>query len=237
MLLGEEFIDVSEVFLGLALSELHGFCGQSLQEVAVVRNDYHCAFEINQCVLEHVFGYHIEVVGRLIEDQYIQRLEEQTANAKARFLSAGEYLHLFVHGVPAEEESAKYVSDFLAHFARCHSVDCVEDGSVLVEQFGLVLRIVSEVDVRAAAEVPGAIFDSGQYLRKGGFALAVFADEANFLAAFYFEINTIEYQFLTIFFYEILGFKYQSGRARRLAKVEAHFGEVFFLDLDNLNFF
>ena len=37
-------------------------------------DDYQCAIEFGQFLLKHFQGFHIEIVGRLVQDQEIGRL-------------------------------------------------------------------------------------------------------------------------------------------------------------------
>ena len=46
-----------------------------IKELAVVAHHYHSAVEVAYGIFQHVFGAHIKVVGRLIENQQIHRLK------------------------------------------------------------------------------------------------------------------------------------------------------------------
>ena len=65
----QEVIDITCEGVHLVILELIHFGGQSLQEVTVVGDQDQASFILQKGVLEHVFGGHVEVVGRLVEDE------------------------------------------------------------------------------------------------------------------------------------------------------------------------
>ena len=60
-----------------AVAELVDLIDQSVEELAVVRNDDHRAVVFLQGVFEDVFRAHVHVVGRLVEYQQVVGLEHQ----------------------------------------------------------------------------------------------------------------------------------------------------------------
>ena len=71
LLLFEEFVDAAKMLRHLLIAEFVDLCHQSVKEVTVVRNDDQGAVEIHQRLLENIFGFHVEVVGRLVQNQEV----------------------------------------------------------------------------------------------------------------------------------------------------------------------
>ena len=71
----EEVVDAAEVLAHLAAAELIDLADQPVEEVAVVADEYDSAVEIAQGCLEDVLGLHVEVVGRLVENEEVARLQ------------------------------------------------------------------------------------------------------------------------------------------------------------------
>lgn len=72
----------------LLIAELVDLGHQSVKEVTVVRNDDQGAVEIHQRLLEDIFGFHVEVVGRLVQKDDIRFGEQELTEGDARFLTA-----------------------------------------------------------------------------------------------------------------------------------------------------
>ena len=66
-LLFEEFVDAAKMLRHLLIAELVDLGHQSVKEVTVVRNDDQGAVEIHQRLLEDIFGFHVQMVGRFVQ--------------------------------------------------------------------------------------------------------------------------------------------------------------------------
>ena len=55
-----------------AFADLDYTVGDTVEEVAVVRDEDHCAWEPFQLVFEDLQGVYIEVVGRFVEDEAVR---------------------------------------------------------------------------------------------------------------------------------------------------------------------
>ena len=181
-----------DVFFHAPVCELEHLIRQPGEEVAVVGDDDDCALEAAQGFLEDVLGAHIEVVGRLVEQEDVVGFEQEAHHSEARAFAAGEDAHLLVHVVAGEEERPEDVPKLFADFAYCHAVDGVEDGEFRVEQVCLVLGEVADVDVVPDAHFAGEGDFAHNHLDQRGFAFAVFADEGDFLAAAHLEVDALE---------------------------------------------
>ena len=59
-----------------------------LQERPIVRHEHHRPLEVVQRLEQHFLGREIEVVGRLVEDEEVGRIEEHARHHQARLLAA-----------------------------------------------------------------------------------------------------------------------------------------------------
>ena len=80
----------------LAAVKFENPAGHVVEEVAVVGDGDDGAFVLLQVLLEPVDAFGIEVVGRLVEEQYVGFLEEEAAEGHAAAFSAGEVLHQLI---------------------------------------------------------------------------------------------------------------------------------------------
>ena len=74
---------------------------------------YHngCAVERFDGFLEHIFRWHVEMVGRLIEDEKVHGLKEETYHGKSAALSTTQHLDLLLRLLAAKHECSKDVVD------------------------------------------------------------------------------------------------------------------------------
>lgn len=126
-LLFEEFVDAAKMLRHLLIAELVDLGHQSVKEVTVVRNDDQGAVEIHQCLLEDIFGFHVEVVGRLVQNQEVDRFQQELDHCQAGTFAAREHFH-FLHRFfrSAEHEGAQQVTYLVADFSFCHVVNRLE---------------------------------------------------------------------------------------------------------------
>ena len=103
--------------------------------------------------LDPFAGSNIEVVGRLVEDEQIDLLVHQHAQAKAGLLAAGERPDGLEHVLAGEEKGAEAVSGLLrgAVFLVQHGVVERAFGVVEVHDLGQIGRL----DRRAETDAPG----------------------------------------------------------------------------------
>ena len=82
----------------LATVKLQNPSGHMIQEVTVVRNTDHRTRILLQMLLQPVDRLCIQVVGRLIQQQYIRLLKQQTAQSHAAALTTGQRIHHLIFG-------------------------------------------------------------------------------------------------------------------------------------------
>ena len=142
-----------------------------------------CAVKVLQCGLEDIFGLHVEVVGRLIEDEEIAGLEEKPYHCQSASFASGEHFHFLFAGFSAEHERAEDVANLGPNIAHRHIVDGVEDGEVLIEKGCLVLGEITDLDVVSYFEGAQVVKLAHDTLDEGGFTFSVLAHECYFLAS------------------------------------------------------
>ncbi len=118
-------------------------------------------------LLENVLGFHVEVIGGLIEDQQIDGLKQETDHGQSCLFTAGKDFDFLVGSFASEHEGAEDVADPGADIADGHAVDSVEHGDFSVKQRGLVLGEVADLYVVADFEVSGKRYLAHDTFDKG----------------------------------------------------------------------
>ena len=195
------------------------------------------AVEVAYGGLEHVLGAHVQVVGGLVEDEEVHRLEQQLDHGQAAALAAREHLDLLVRRLAAKHERAQYVADAQADVALGHAVDGVEHRQLAVEQLGLVLRVVADFDVMAQLEVALKGYFAHDTLDEGGLAFAVLADKGHLFAALDGEVHVVEHAVVAVVLAHVLADDGIVARARAGRELQAQAGGVDLVNLDGHNLF
>jgi len=168
-----------------AVAELVDLIDQSVEELAVVRNDDHRAVVFLQGVFEDVLRAHVHVVGRLVEYQQVVGLEHQPCHRQPGPLAARKHLHLLVDVFAAEQECPENVAQFCPYVAYRDAVQRVENCEVAVHQVVLVLRIVADMYVVSDAYHSARGFALADHEPgEGRLAFPVAADERHFFSPF-----------------------------------------------------
>ena len=145
----KKFIDATQVLAYAAVPKLIHLAYQAVEEVAVVAHHDEGAVEVLQCLLQHVFGTEVEVVGRLVEDQQVDRFQQKLQDSQTGALATGEHLHLLRGVLSTKHKGAQKIAYLVAHLALGHVVYGLEDRELAVEQRGLVLGEIADLHVVA----------------------------------------------------------------------------------------
>ncbi|OAV72319.1 hypothetical protein Barb7_03128 [Bacteroidales bacterium Barb7] len=70
------------------IAELIDLVHQAVEKFAVVRNDYNRPVKLFQGIFQYIFGAHVQMVGRLVENQEIDRLQQQADHSQTAALPA-----------------------------------------------------------------------------------------------------------------------------------------------------
>ena len=118
----------------LFIAEFIYFAHQSVQEVTVVADKDKGTVKIQKSLLQDIFGFHVQMVGRFVQYQQIHRLEQELYHGKTCALSTGKYLD-FLHRFfgTTEHEGAQQVAYLVTDFPFGHIVDGLEYSQVLIQ--------------------------------------------------------------------------------------------------------
>ena len=75
----EKLIDAAQMFGYPFVAKLINLADQSVQEVTIVAHEYQCPVEVHKGLFRDVFGLHVQMVGRLIQQKQIGRTHERTS--------------------------------------------------------------------------------------------------------------------------------------------------------------
>ncbi|MNZ98110.1 hypothetical protein D3C78_1173850 [compost metagenome] len=82
-----------------------------IEEGTVVADHQYGALEDEQDFFQQLQGFHIEVVGRFVEDQQVGRFAEQLGQQQAGALAARQRLHRRARTLRREQEIAEVAED------------------------------------------------------------------------------------------------------------------------------
>ena len=115
---------------------------QSIDEVAVVRNKNHRAGERRNRFQQHILGPHIQVVGRLVQQQKIRRRHQNPRQRKAVPLSARKHAQRLEHIVAGKEKAAQQRAQLDFRHLQRGAADVIQHARLGIEHLVLVLRKV-----------------------------------------------------------------------------------------------
>ena len=87
------------------LEHLDHLCHDPVKEIPVMRYDDDCPFIIHQIGFQPCDRIHIQVVGRLIEENDIRFCHQKTSQSDSGLLSAGKFRHFLVKIFLSKAES------------------------------------------------------------------------------------------------------------------------------------
>ena len=220
-----------------AVGEFVNLIGQSVEEIAVVGDDDQRAVESHQRLFENLLGLQVEVVGRLVEDQQVDRFEQQLDHRQARPLTAGEHLDELLAGLLAEHEGTQDVADTGPDVAHGDVVDGLEDGDRLVESRRLVLREVADPDVVADPDLTLEVDLPHDGLDHRRLALAVASHESHLVAAPDGDRHAAEHPVAAVRLAQFGGDDRIGTRTRSGRKAQVQRRGVLLVHLDEFQFF
>ena len=105
------------------------------------------AVVVEERLLEHFLGLHVEVVGGLVEDQEVVGLEEELQQGKTCALTPAEYLDLLRGSLSPEHKCPQKVLDLRTDLSLGDIVDRLKYRAVLVLDGRLILGEVADGDI------------------------------------------------------------------------------------------
>ena len=80
------------MFTNLAAAKLIDLIYQTIEEFTIVAHDDGCSIESLNGFFQHILRLHVEVVGRLIENEEIHRFEQELDHSQSATLASTQYL-------------------------------------------------------------------------------------------------------------------------------------------------
>ena len=158
----------------------HAGC-KALDEVTVMRNKQQRAVECLNRLLNPLAGCKIKVVGRLVEDEQIERIVHQLTQAQTAFLTAGQHIHCFHLRFAGKLERTESVARDL-HGNVLVVDERVDEVAVRIGKIHL-LRQVRRLESNALADYTAIRhFLAKQDFQHGGLSGAVCAKQRDTLA-------------------------------------------------------
>ena len=183
---------VAQVGHQLPVADFHDLVGHTGDEVAVVGDHQHAALVGNQGVLQHLFGWNVEVVGGLIEHQQIAGFQQHQGQGQPCFFASRELAGFLKHRLIAETEAAQQRAHLGLGPVGDHLKDGVDHRFAEVEGFGLVLLEIARhhvVFAEAGVATPLGFFHAHHQPQQGGFAGAIGADKGDPIPPFHLQVG------------------------------------------------
>ena len=154
---------------------------------------------VHERVQQHFLGVEVEVVGGLVEDQEVARVQEHLGEGQPVALAARQHAHPLVDVVAAEEEAAEDVADHRHHLHGAGRAHLLVDGVGRVEHGRLVLgEVVGDHLVPGDADARVGPVYAGQDPHQRRLAGAVGADERDAVAALHHQVHVLEHDVLGV---------------------------------------
>ena len=188
-----------------------------------------------QVFLEPFGHFDVQVVGRFVEDQQVDRLKKQFDHSQTGALSARKYLHFFVDIVSAEHKSAQQVFGITFQLRRGNVIHRLENSQFFVQKRGLVLGEITDLYIVAECEFTGIIRNLPHntfYERRFSFPVASY--ESHLFFSLNGEPRLFEHQMIPVIFRQFLGDYRIAARTGRRRKFQAQGRGIFFVHFDQL---
>ena len=238
----------------MPVAEFVGLVGEPGEEIAVVRDQDERPVEGFEGLFEDGFRADVQVVGRLVHDQYVEGAHQQFAQRQTAAFPTREDFHLFLDRIARKEETAQQVAGLGTHGFGGFVLDGADQGLFHVEALLLVLSVIPHVDVVSAFDGALVVDLAQQTAHEGGLALPVLAHEGDLVAALRLKVDALEHLLGRVFdgrfhpvavdpprgvgkgLVDVLGPKNDlPGRAVHL-KTQVHGGYIVGIDLDEFLF-
>ena len=133
------------------------------------------------------------MVRGLVEDQQVHRFQQQSDHGQSAPFTTAEHLHLLVTLLTTKHKGAEDIVDPQTVLPLCHIVDGLEHGEVLIEQLGLVLGEITDLDVMADLQFSCERNLTHDTFHERRLTLAVLTYKGHFLAAFDGQRHMVEH--------------------------------------------
>ena len=155
-------------------------------------HDDGCSIESLDGFFQHILRLHVEVVGRLIENEEIHRFEQELDHRQSAAFSSTQNLDKLLRSLAAKHEGAQEIVHLQTHFACCHIVDSLEDGKILIQELRLILGEITNLHIMTNLESSGERNLTHDTFYQGRLTLAVLTHESHLLATLDGKGNMVE---------------------------------------------
>src|SRR5436309_2266786 len=200
--------------------------GDAVEEPAVVTDHHHAAGELEQRLLERPQRVHVEVVGRLVEQQHVGAAPEHAGEVDAVPLAARQILHALLLVGALEVERGHVGPGFAAALAELERVAAVRDRLPYVRLAGQrVTALVHVTEPHGLADAQGArvrLLLPNDDPEQGGLPGAVRADHADDPAGRELEREVVEQHVLAVGLAQAFGLDRELAEPRARRDVDLH---------------
>ena len=137
-----------------AITHFKNACGKFVNEVTVVRDEDNSPSEPLKRGEQYIFGAHIKMVGGLIEQQEIRRLQQHAGERITVALSTAEYTKGLEDIVATEDETTKQSAQLGLCGMWSNQLKVIKHTSAAIKFFVLVLGEVVSFHIMADFEFP-----------------------------------------------------------------------------------
>ena len=147
LLLLQEIVDTAKMFFHCSTTELIYFSRKSVQKITVVADKYHCSVKFADSFFQYIFGTHIQMIGRFVQNQEVHRFQQQLNHSQTSTLSTGKYFHFFIRSLSAKHECTQNVTYLQPNISCRHTVDRIKYRHVFIQHLRLILCKVTDLHV------------------------------------------------------------------------------------------
>src|SRR5690554_2261274 len=225
------------MLLHLTVAKLVSLGNEPVQKIPVVRHHQHRSFKIGQGLLEQFLGANVEVIGRLIENEEIHRLQQQQHHGESCPLPATEHRHLFIYRLATKQKSPQQIAYFGANIAHSHLVHSIQHSQVVVELIGLVLGKIPDFNLMPQFQFSAVLQLVKNHTGHGGLALSVFTHKSHLVAPLNHKIHVAEHQMIAVALTQSLPLNGNGPAVGSGWKLDAKGTVVELIDFDAVVFF
>lgn len=155
----------------------------TVQEIPVMGYSNDNTLEVVQIILQNGQSANIQIIGRLIQKQYIRSIHQNAQQIQTPLLTSGKTADGGVLHTAREQKTLQHLGRADASILRlhilCHVADVVDDLQILIH--GLIL--LGEIaDLDRLSDLDGSgirLNPSGDHLHEGGLSASVRPDDAD----------------------------------------------------------
>src|SRR5262249_3433853 len=140
----------------LPIADLENACRQLVNEVSVMGDENYGAGEFFKRLQEDILGAQVEMVGGLVEQQEIRRMQQHARQSITIALATGKHADGLEDLVIGEKKTTQQAAEFSLRGARSDRKKIVEQPGLRVERLVLILGKVVDFNVVAEANLAGA---------------------------------------------------------------------------------